>query len=103
MLGLIFIYFVGKYYYELARDHNRNKWLYAIGGIASYYAGSLLGGVLIGIGLGLFHTDPEGINETLYGLFALPFGLAACYGLYRYLKNKWGKPEKFKSDILDDI
>ena len=33
MLGLLLIYFIGKYFYDLAAEFEKNKWLYAILGV----------------------------------------------------------------------
>ena len=37
MLGLLLIYWIGKKYYELATEHNRSPWGYAILGVFVYY------------------------------------------------------------------
>lgn len=104
MVGLVLLYFVGKAFYELAGLNNRGKWLYAILGVGSYYAGLIVGGMLIGIGYELFVGSIDEVNETLLGLMGLPFGVLACWGFYRILKNRWNKKATFSGsseDVLD--
>ena len=45
MLGFLLIYFIWKYYSELAVEHNKSKWGYALLGIATYYIGTFIGGL----------------------------------------------------------
>lgn len=103
MVGLILLYFVGKAFYDLAGLHNRSQWGFAILGVASYYAGQLLGGVLLGIisELGVFSLD--GMSDMTISLMALPMGVLSCWGTYVLLKSQWSKAaEKVnREDVLD--
>jgi hypothetical protein len=49
MLGLVFIYFIGRYYYKLAENHNRSKWGFAVLGVATYYGGTFAAGAFAGM------------------------------------------------------
>lgn len=90
MLGLLLIYFIGKYYYDLAINHGKNKWAFALLGVATYYVGTFVGGLVIGIGIELWgETSVDDMSSLVLGLIALPFGLAACTGLYYILKMSW--------------
>lgn len=103
MLGLIFIYFVGKYFYELAGKHKKNQWGFAILGVASYYIGLFSASLLLGLVIGLVDASVlDGIPDIALGLLALPFGLLTCWGTYKFLENQWIKsPPTLSSDILD--
>lgn len=103
MLGLLLIYFIGKYFYDLAQDHNKNAWLFAILGIVVYYAGTFIAGILMALFYSLvLEKDIEAVNDMLLGLLALPFGLLASWLFYRYLSNIWSKEKTANStDILD--
>lgn len=105
MLGIILIYFIGKWHYELADLHKRNKWLFAILGVLSYYAGTFVFGLLFGVYV-LISNDPELLNTNnfLLNLIALPFGLLATWGQYKLLESNWkkNKKESFSSELLDD-
>lgn len=105
MIGLILLYFVGKAFYDLASQNGKNAWLFAILGVASYYAGIFVGGIIIAIGYGLFLDGSiEEVNDTLLGLLGLPFGVLICWGFYRLLKSRWTNKETFSrapGDVLD--
>jgi thiamine transporter ThiT len=103
MIGLLLIYFIGRSYYNLAGEYSKSKWGFAILGIASYYAGAFLAGIIMGIVdlvTGLNYT--ETLPEIVLGLIAMPFGLLFCWGLYKTLKKQWGKkPRIVASEVLD--
>ena len=102
MLGIILIYWVGKAFYELAHEYNRNKWAFAILGVVSYYAGILLGGVALGVVLeiaspGYVNED----NERWLGFLTIPLGVLTCWGTYTLLKKSWSKPPEISKHTLD--
>lgn len=103
MVGLILLYFIGKYFYDLAIKHNKHKWGYAILGIAAYYAGAIVLGAMLFIILELGEwADVDAIDENAAGLIAMPFGLLTCWVLYALLKRNWSKRSaKLSEDILD--
>ncbi|MBL7765066.1 MAG: hypothetical protein JNJ58_03160 [Chitinophagaceae bacterium] len=88
MLGLLLIYFIGKYFYDLAGLYDKNKWGFAILGVLMYYVGTFVTGIFIGI----FNADmiEEG-NNLVLGLMALPFGILSSYLTYILLKKNWSK------------
>lgn len=99
MLGLFLIYFIGKSYYHLAHDYDKSRWGYAILGIAVYYAGTFMGGFILGI-IGvlsgsMFH---ETLPNFVLGLLCLPFGLLLCWGIYKMLETIWEKKTIVASD-----
>ncbi|MEP7253650.1 MAG: hypothetical protein ABI683_14760, partial [Ginsengibacter sp.] len=74
MLGLALLYFIGKYYYNLADQHAKNKWGYAILGIAAYYAGVFLFGMILGVILDLGTTSSvDDMNPFVLALIVVPF------------------------------
>ena len=92
MLGLILLYWIGKYFYKLAEEYEKNKWAYAILGIVVYYGGTLSCGVLIGIIAEIVSPGfIDATNETLLSIMMLPFGILGCYLLYKYLEKTWKK------------
>jgi len=102
MLGILLLYFIGKSFYRLAEIYNKSKWTFAIVGIATYYAGTVVGALLIGP-LIVYYASYSYITDMVYGLIGIPFGLLAWWGLYTYLKNDWSKSRKPKNhDILDE-
>jgi len=102
MIGLLLIYFIGKYFYNLAKKYNKRKWGYALLGIGFYYAGTILGAALLGLVLAL------GLNKSLdeysslaVGFMSLPFGILSCWGMYQLLKRKLQKTNIQDEEILD--
>lgn len=104
MLGILFIYFIGKYFYELAKTYQKNKWLFAILGVVSYYVGSV---VLLIPALFLtaimFPEFVDNLSERDYGFLAIPFGIATCYLLYYILKKQWSRGINFQAEEIDNI
>jgi len=105
VLGLIIVFFIGKYFYQLADEYDKTKWLFAILGIAVYYTGSILiGGIIIGLGgYFLFDYDIESTNDLALGIMLMPFGILTCYVVYGLLEKKWKRQEKLQSVSIDDI
>ena len=100
MLGLILLYWIGKYYYKLAEEYEKSKWGYAVIGVISYYAGAFIAGFVIAI---VAPTFINSVSDVQLGLIALPFGLAITCGLYFLLKNNFKKNHKNPLDELEDI
>ena len=104
MLGLVLLYWIGKYFYKLAEEHNKSLWGFAILGVVTYYAGTLIFGFLLGlvaelISPGFF----DDFNETLLGFIILPFGLLTCYLLYLYLEKTWKKTKPNTHTLIEEI
>lgn len=104
MLGILFIYFIGRYFYNLAGDYDKSQWGFAILGVVAYYVGTFAGALIMVIigevsGAFLFTED----NEFVLSLLSIPFGILACWGLYKILEKNWGKEERFNEDIIDEI
>ncbi len=104
MLGLVLIYFIGKYFYKLAEEFGKSKWGFAILGVVSYYGGAFLGGIILGL-LSLVWDDfqVEYMSDMQLGLMAIPFGILMCIGVYSLLKRIWTKNKKKEVVSIDDI
>lgn len=105
MLGLIFIYFVGKAFYKLAEEHDKNKWVFAITGVLSYYVGSFVGGIISYLLFDMIYSNNlfEEPNEIALTVVGILIGLLTCWGYYYLLKRNWGN-KVFAEDttILDE-
>lgn len=104
MIGLIFLYFVGKNFYSLADDHNKSKWGYAILSVATFYGSQIIFALLITL-YGLLTENYEIFedNELAINLIAIVISLLSVVALYHLLKNKWSKKKRSKSaNLLDD-
>ena len=104
MLGIILIYWIGKYYYKLAERFDKSKWGFAIVGIATYYGVAIGVGIMIGIVMELLNPGFfDTFNETLFSLLMVPFGLLGCYLLYKFLEKKWKRDYVEPFDLIEDI
>lgn len=103
MLGLLFIYFIGKYFYCLAREFNKNKWVFAILGIVSYYAGAIIMGFVIGF-ISIYLDDISWMEDQWWiNMLSLPVGIFSTWLLYKFLKNPWEKELKDSELTLADF
>ncbi|WP_298551048.1 hypothetical protein [uncultured Algibacter sp.] len=104
MLGILLIYFIGKRFYDLSVDYSKNKWLYAILGVVTYY---VIGNVFLALIVILdIYVFDWGFNwESTYGinLLALPLGLLGVWGFYILLEKNWKKSVVVIKDEIQDI
>ncbi|CAC9973371.1 hypothetical protein [Flavobacterium panici] len=108
MIGIIFIYWIWKSFSDLATEYNKNKWTYALIGLASYYGTTLVAGFIYGACV-FFINGVDGVNDENYNsigwnlLFVLLGGLA-CYGVYSLLKSKGEKERELsRKEGIDSI
>jgi hypothetical protein len=108
MLSIFVIYFIARSFYELAKIHSKNKWLYAILGIAMFYVGSVTFGVILAL-LTYLNDNINNLinNESLLSLISIPFGLLSCWIFYKLLKRQWSnaftnKNAFIENQIIDD-
>jgi len=104
MLGIILIYFIGRRFYDLSTEYNKNKWVYAILSVVAYY---VIGWILIFIIAFLdIYVFEWGFDwESSYGinLISLPAGLLGVWGMYILLEYKWKKAVVVIKDEINDI
>lgn len=104
MLGLILLYWIGKYFYKLAEEFEKSKWGYAILGIVIYYGGIFFFGLVVGIIAELaspgFFDD---FNDTVLGILMLPFGILSCYLAYQYFEKTWKLQNPNPIKMIDEI
>lgn len=103
MLGILVIFFIGKYFYQLAEKYNQNKILFGILGAAMYYVGTAIVGITLGISSVFFGFDIDWDNTLLMGFIGLPFGLLSCWLFYYLLEKNWKKKEVKPLENIDDI
>jgi hypothetical protein len=104
MLGLVLLYWIGKYFYKLSEEYNKNKWGFAILGIVVYYAGSILFAIIIVIIIEVISPGYlDNVNDRVLDLICMPFGLLSCYLLYKYLEKNWKKNDPIKNSMIDQI
>lgn len=103
MLSILLIYFIGKPFYDLSTNYDKNKWVFAILGVVTYYLGTFIGGIVLGLLDVLLNVGFDWDNRLLLGIMAIPFGILTCYGLYVILKKKWQREALYKKNEIDEI
>jgi len=97
MLGVFIIIWIAGMFYDLAKKYQKNKWLFAIGGIAAYYLCNTL--VML-----IFSLSTSGSSyNVIHTIISVLTGFFGCYLFYMALKNRWNE-NQVKSDatILDE-
>ena len=104
MLGLLLIYWIGNYFYKLARKYKQNEWGYALTGIAVYYVGGFVFVFLIGaIAEIISPGSVDQVSDLVFSLLGVPFGLGSCYFFYVYLERKWEKRRLAETDLTKHL
>lgn len=99
-LGYIFVFYIGFYFYRLAENHQKYKWLFAIVGIATYFTGS----VIYPLYLRFFSINEIPIAEvskiTIQSFF---IGIICVFVLFHILDFIWTRKEKTNQKEIDKI
>ncbi|MFT5479943.1 MAG: hypothetical protein ACI9UJ_001498 [bacterium] len=102
MIGLILVFFAGKFYYDLAKEYGKSKWGFAFIGVVTYYGGQVIGVALTFVFMDFLSIDPN--QRFLLSLLALPFGILSAFILYKILSKRLRtKHVTNREDVIDDI
>ena len=103
MIGLILVFFIGKSFYQLAKEFNKRGWLYVVLAIVVYYSSTFLFGIaVVLIQLGLNGDFIESSFEGILNIISIPFGLLGCWFFHKQLKKAWSK-EIVSSPLADQL
>lgn len=103
MIGLILVFFAGKFYYDLAKEYGKSKWGYAFIGVASFYIGQVIGSFLIYVSMDFFGANLFQYNRLTVSLLVLPLGILTCFLVYKILSKRAFHERTISSDdVLDD-
>lgn len=101
MLSILFLYYIGKQFYDLAELNNKSKWGFGILGVVSFYAGTFVSGIILAL---LMSPEAvESMNDLVLGLISIPLGLVFAWIFYKILEHNWSKLQDnyVEGDILD--
>lgn len=103
MIALLILFFIGKWFYELAKKHGRNGWLYGILGVVVYYGSAIIGGFLIGfIAVMVGYEEILNWPDLALNLIAIPIGILGIMLVHRVLRKNWeNNPKNQDSELLD--
>lgn len=104
MIGIITLYFIGRYFYNIAEENNKNNWVFAILGVAIYFIGLVIGQMIIFAWYEIYSEyGIEDANETIVAIASIPIGLLFTFLLSKYLKKSWQQKTEIKHvDLLDE-
>jgi len=103
MLGIFILIAAYRYYARLAHTFRKTKWHYGLLAIGIYVGTQLIFGFSYGIYKGI--TDPESLNDMNYtgfsaiNLVGWLISIAAVYGVYKLLENKFIKESRQKPSL----
>ena len=104
MLGLALLYFIGKYFYNLAALHQKHKWGFAILGIVAFYFGTFLFGIILEIILLFgFESSVQTMSNYVLSIISLPAGIGFAALVYHLLKKQWGKHTEVELELIAQI
>ena len=99
-LGYILVFYIGFYFYRLAENHKKNKWLYTMVGVSTY----LVGISIYPLYLRFFvFNDLNEIELTIINWKSFLIGLASIFILFQVLSIIWGRKEKANKEEIDKI
>jgi len=103
MIGLFLIYWIGKSFYELAHEHDKSRWGFAILGVVSYCVGTAIAEVILALlSEASMIRSIDDMNPVALSALGLPIGLLTCWLLYRLLKSQWSKRRQdAEIDVID--
>lgn len=105
MLGIVLLYFLARWVYNLAKKYNKpNKWVYGLLAVVTYY-GVGIGFVFLILILDLVGNNGDiesSGNSILLSLLAIPFGIGGVALLHYFLKRKWSRETSSSEGLLDE-
>ncbi|QOD61735.1 hypothetical protein H9I45_04605 [Polaribacter haliotis] len=99
-LGYIFIFYIGFYFYRLAENHKKNKWLFGFLGIAIYFLSLLI------YPLYLRFFNVEDIDEyslTLVSFKSFAIGFICILISFQLLNFFWNRKKKTNKKEIEKI
>lgn len=100
VLGYIFIFYIGFYFYRLAENHKRNKWLFGIVGIVTFLIGLLSYPLIIRI---LYSEENHNFDLIFISFKSFLIGLLSVLFLFQLLNFIWSRKKVSKKGDIDKI
>ncbi len=99
----VFVYLIGRQFYQLANQYGRNKLGFAIIGVLFYYLSSMLPFLLFLMLESLGWRFPPSAMPISY-IIGIPVGLLSIWLFYILIQKKFeqGNPQNSSDDLLDD-
>jgi len=104
MLGLIPLIFIGRWYYQLAHEYNKNRWGFAILGVGIAIVSQVLFGFVTGFIAAATGNLQWLDNPIIISLIALGFAVICVVIVHNLLRKFWKKAldiENTNPNLLD--
>ncbi|CAM1368000.1 conserved membrane protein of unknown function [Tenacibaculum soleae] len=88
VFGYILLFYVGFYFYRLAENYNRNKWLYAFLGLVFFFIGCF-GYVMY---VRFFEMDEiQGFDIAMISIKSVGMGILFSFVMFHFIDFIWKK------------
>lgn len=102
MLGLLLIFYVAKAFFNLAKKHGRNQWLFGILGVVVYYGLTFIFGIVVGLIASLIGNYSLLDSPFVLELIAISVAVIGVWLFHYMLRKNWeGNPKNQNPDLLD--
>jgi hypothetical protein len=99
-LGYIFIFYIGFYFYRLAENHKRNKWLFGFVGITTYLTSLVMYPLLIRL---LYSAEKHNFDLAVISLKSFLIGCLSVFFLFQLLNFIWSRKQHTNKEDIDKI
>ena len=100
MLGYIFLFYIGFYFYRLAENHKKNKWLFGIVGIATYIFGNAIFALHT---IFFLEQNINNFNILFFSFKSFVIGLLFAFTLFYLLHFVWSRKKVIIEEEIDKI
>jgi hypothetical protein len=100
IFGYIFLFYVGFYFYRLAENHNKNKWLFGIIGITTYIIGN---SIYILFAKFFLEQNVNEFNLLSVGFKSFATGFMTVFVLFHLLNFIWSRKKRIRKEDIDKI
>lgn len=101
MLVIIPLIYIGRYYFLLAKTHQRNQWGYGFLGAGITFFTQLLTGLLIFVYALVTKDESIYQSASLVSLIAVALSLIVATIVYKQLEKRWTSHSKKDDSLLD--
>ena len=100
VLGYILLFYIGFYFYRLAENHNKSKWLFGIVGISTYLTALSIYPLYLRF-FELDYIDELDLAKITWKSFLI--GLVSVFILFQVLSLLWSRKKKVNKKEIDKI
>ena len=100
ILIYILLFYIGFYFYRLAENHNKNKWVFGILGIGIYFIGLFIYPMYARF---FSELEVEELEVVIVSLKSFLIGLLFVFISFQILSIVWSRKRKIAKNEIDKI